>query len=225
MTDRLIRIPTQLNMGRAFVHHDDRSKNFRAVHGLMPQTPRDRIWRRGQAYDQGYTFQCVAYTGKGILNSLPASSSVDYDTRRGYSTDEFYDGARENDEWPGSDYDGTSGLGLCRWLKANGYINEYRWCFGLNDVLLALSHVGPVGLGVWWYTSMFYPEKGGWLKVSGQQEGGHEVELIGLDLSERCVIGMNSWSAQWGDRGRFKLRFEDLDHLLNQQGDAFVITG
>lgn len=226
MTELLVKIPTQPGMGRSIIHHDERSKNFRAVSLLSApeRKPRDRTWRRGLPYDQGYTSTCVAQTGKGILNTQPLSRNVDYDVRSEYSIDEFYAGAQQNDEWPGEAYDGTSGLGLCKWLKQQGLIKEYRWCFGVDDVVATVSNLGPVGLGVWWYTGMFDPDPAGYIRPTGAQEGGHEVELIGVDVSERCVIGMNSWGYEWGDRGRFKLTFDDLEFLLNEQGDAFTIV-
>lgn len=227
MTERLEHIPTRPGMGRSIVWHDERSKNYRAVdliRGAVAATkPRDRTWRRGQAYDQGNTSMCVAYTGKGLLNTKPISSQVDYDTRSEYDVEAFYAGAQEMDEWPGIDYDGTSALGLCKYLVSRALIQEYRWCFSLNDILLTLSHVGPVGLGIWWYTDMFYPNAEGLITPTGVREGGHEVELIGVDISEKVVIGMNSWGEDWGYNGRFKLRWEDLEKLLNEQGDAITI--
>lgn len=224
MTDRLIRIPTRPFMGRSLIHHDDRSKQFRAVDLLRStEQPRDRTWRRGLPYDQGWTSTCVAQTGKGMLNTLPLSSGVKYYTRSRYSIDEFYEGAQKNDEWPGEAYDGTSGLGLCRHLTAMGLIGQYRWCFGLDDVIRTLSHIGPVGLGVWWYSGMFRTDSNGFISPTGMREGGHEVELIGNDVSEKAVIGMNSWGLDWGERGRFKLSYDDLERLLHEQGDAFVI--
>jgi C1A family cysteine protease len=54
-------------------------------------------------------------------------------------------------------------------------------------------------------------------------EGGHEVELIGVD-ARGWVIGMNSWGREWGVGGRFKLTFDDLNTLLADQGDAVVLV-
>lgn len=202
---------------------DERSRMFRATAFLTTTAePRTKTWRRGQAYDQGSTPQCVAYTGKGILNTAPVSALTDYDIRSGYSTQTFYDGAQRLDEWPGENYDGTSGLGLSKYLLSVGLIREYRWCFGLTDVLLALSYEGPVGIGVNWYSSMFEPVNG-YLNISGSVVGGHEVELIGVDVSKQHVIGMNSWGTGWGVNGRFYLRWSDLDRLLHEQGDAVVL--
>jgi hypothetical protein len=166
----------------------------------------------------------VAYTGKGILNTLPLSHNVEYDVRSEYDPNDFYIGARQNDEWPGEQYEGTSGLGLCRFLTSIGLIKEYRWCFGLQDVLLTVSHIGPVGLGIWWYNDMFYPDSQGYLHPTGMEAGGHEIEIVGVDVSEKCVILCNSWGVGWGDEGHAKLSWTDLDTLLENEGDAFVVT-
>lgn len=225
MTERLLKIPTQPGMGRSIIWHDEASKNFRAVSLLKStqQEPRTKGWRRGYAYDQGQTSTCVAQTGKGILNTSLLSANISYEERSRYDINDFYDGARERDEWPGVDYEGTSGLGLCKYFLDTGLIKEYRWCFGLQDVLLTLSYIGPVGLGIWWYTGMFFPDERGYVLATGSQEGGHEVELTGIDVSKDEVIFTNSWGRSWGDNGRGRMSFGTLERLLNEQGDAFVI--
>lgn len=215
-----------IRLGRTIIDHNPQNRNF-PTRGVLHATDaplRDRIWRRGRAYDQGQTSKCVAYTGKGLLNTAPLSKNADYRVRSRYSVNAFYDGARENDEWPGSDYDGTSARGLMRYLVGIGLVREYRWCFGLHDVLQVLSHYGPVALGVWWYDSMFSTDSLGRLSISGDLAGGHEVELLGLDLESQEVVGMNSWGEDWGDRGRFRLSFPDLDRLLNEDGDAVTVV-
>lgn len=221
--ERLEQIPTVPGMGRSLIHHDLRSRAFRAIDLVDDATLHTKTWRRGGAYDQGQTSTCVAQTGKGLMNSLPMSEQVSYDIRREYSTDEWYQGAQRYDEWEGADYDGTSALGLCRYLTELGIIREYRWCFGLVDVLVTLSHVGPVGIGIWWHADMFFPDSRGLIRPTGGLEGGHEVELIGVDTRRREVIGMNSWGEDWGDRGRFRLTWDSLGSLLAEDGDAVVI--
>lgn len=220
-------IHTEPGMGRGLINHDPRSKQYRATDLLFRglAEPKTKTWRRGQAYNQHRTPHCVAHTGKGILNTSTASSWVPYRLRSRYSTDDMYHGAQAHDEWEGAEYDGTSGLGLCRFLKSIGRIREYMWCFGLKDTLLTLSYVGPIGLGVWWKSGMFDTDSSGYIRALGNNEGGHEVELMGVDVEEQCVIGMNSWGTEWGVNGRFKLTWTDLETLLGEQGDAFVITG
>lgn len=223
----LEKIPTQPGMGRSIIQHDRRSRMFRAVDlPIVGQEPRDRSWIRGRAYDQGFTSTCVAQTGKGMINTKPNSARYPYSRRSRFVIDDWYDGAQRNDEWVGESpsYEGTSALGLCRYLTQIGVIAEYRWCFGLQDVLRTLSWVGPVGIGVYWKTGMFHPDDRGRIEPSGANEGGHEVELIGVDVDQEEVIGMNSWGLGWGDRGRFRMKWHHLEDLLAEDGDAFVIV-
>jgi len=182
------------------------------------------MWRRGRPYDQGETSQCVAYTGKGLLNTVPLSGGVPYNERIRYSTEQFYAGAQRMDEWPGEDYDGTSALGLGKYLMSMGLITGYTWCFGAEEVIRHLSYNGPVGIGVDWWTAMFHPTSDGWIHPDGSKAGGHEVDLIGNDTSRQCVIGMNSWGEDWGVRGMFRLSWAHLDKLLSDGGDAVVLV-
>lgn len=211
-------------MGRSLIHHDERSRSFPMRTVLDTTALRDRVWRRGYAYDQGSTPHCVAYTFKGKLNTAPWSGAIPYQVRSRYSTDEFYVGAQTNDQWPGESYDGTSALGACRYLKTRGVISEYRWCFSVAEILATLANFGPVALGVWWYEGMFWPDADGVIAPTGYQAGGHEVELIGVDVARRQVVGMNSWSDAWGDRGRFRLSWDSLERLMAEDGDAAVVV-
>lgn len=217
-------LPVLPGLGR-HINHDPRSREF-PIRTLLRSSMeiKTKTWRRGQAYDQGSTPHCVAYTGKGMLNTSPASALFAYTKRSRLSTDVIYAGAQAEDEWPGTDYDGTSGLGLMRHLNHAGYIQEYRWAFGVEDALLALSNIGPLAFGTWWKTTMWNTDDFGRLDISGTNEGGHEVELIGVNAEQRYVIGMNSWGRDWGLNGRFLLRFDDFEALLEEQGDAVMIV-
>lgn len=218
-------IPTQPGMGRAFISHDERNRLY-PVRALLGDAPIvERVHRRGAAYDQGSTSQCVAYTAKGMLNTAPFSAFEDYDVRSRYSTLDFYTGAQRNDEWPGEAYDGTSGQGVLKYLQQRGLISEYRWCFGLDDVLRTVSHFGPVGVGAWWMSGMWDPDPETHLvSYSGSRVGGHQFEVMGVHPDEEEVECMNSWGTGWGDRGRFRMKFDQFEALLNDYADAHTFV-
>jgi hypothetical protein len=224
MADRQYPIPTQPNMGRGLVNHDERSKLYRAVEAIDQTRPRTYTWVRGRAYDQGEVPWCVAYTGKGILNSTRLSANMPYRKRIRLQPADLYHGAQLRDQWAGEAYEGTSGLGLCRYLKELGLITEYRWCFGLEETLLALSWIGPVGIGVNWREDMWEPDLGGYVHASGDAVGGHEVELTAINHKERRVTITNSWGTGWGSNGRAFLSWDDLGKLLADDGDAFILV-
>jgi len=213
---------------------DERSRSFPVTAALPKEAValRDKTWRRPKALDQGETPQCVGYSLWGALNSQPLTSTYPYSVRRAFTPTEIYQGAQKNDYWAGEDYDGSSVLGGAKYLRAAGVVREYRWAFGVEDVLQALSWIGPVVVGTNWYQNMFYgpnPETGYFpeakysLDVAGPLAGGHAYELHGLRVKQEVVIATNSWSAGWGDNGRCYLTFEDLGRLLTAQGEAVVL--
>lgn len=211
-------------MGRGLVNHDDRSRNFRAVELIRGDTAlTSKTWRRGGPYDQGQTPECVPNTGKGLLNSQNLSHSVPYRKRIKYDTHQFYIGAKENDEWAGEDYDGTSGLGLCRYLLSIGLIKSYHWTFGLDEALATLSHIGPLGIGIMWTEDMFEPDGDYYIHPTGAVAGGHEVEVNRIDVRNKYVEITNSWGREWGFHGTALMSWDDFGKVLANDGDSFVI--
>lgn len=221
-------IPTKPSMGRSIITHDPASRFFPARGFLMQDAvPRkNKTWRRGVAYNQGPTSSCVGQTLKGMLNTGPFSGQVSYSRRSRYDALDFYRNGQSYDQWPGAEpeYYGTSALGVCKHLQGQGIISEYRWCFGVDDVIDTLVQHGPVGIGIWWYSGMFTTDVQGFIRPVGRKEGGHEVELHGVNVDDEYVIGTNSWGRSWGAGGRFKLSWEHLDQLLEDDGDAVTLV-
>lgn len=73
---------------------------------------------------------------------------------------------------------------------------------------------GPVALLTPWYASMFINPQAGAVRVDPASGGTawHTVLIWGRQ-GDRW-LALNSWGADWGDRGRFTLRTADLDVLL-----------
>ena len=218
-------IPSPPNMGRAFISHDPRNRGY-PVRALLPtdQSLITKVHRRGGAYNQGSTSQCVAYTAKGMLNTAPFSAAEPYNRRSGYSTDVFYIEAQRRDQWPGEAYDGTSAQGVLAYLTETQIIGEYRWCFGLDDLLRTLAFHGPVSIGAWWRGGMSSPSTSGALvSYSGSYLGGHQFEAFGVHPGREEVEFMNSWGTDWGDRGRFRMKFSEVEKMLAEDADAHTL--
>lgn len=211
---------------------DERSRDY-PVNQLLTETAlRTKTWRRPIALDQGNTPQCVGYSLWGAYNTQPQTRRYTYAQRTLYSPTDIYNGAQLLDEWAGEGYAGSSVLGGVKWMHQTGLIKEYRWCFTLDEVLLTLSNVGPVVVGTNWLAEMFNapdpdpgrtptPEYALW--CSGSSAGGHAYELHGINIENEVVIATNSWSPGWGDEGRMYLKWDDLEMLLADQGEALVI--
>lgn len=123
-------------------------------------------------------------------------------------------------EYPPDDT-GSDGLSVCKALKARGLIGSYTHCFGLADLLTALQS-GPVLVGTAWYDGMFKPGARGLVTISGAVVGGHEYVAEGVDAERREVVFANSWGDSWGEHGHFRMSFETLHRLLEEDGDATV---
>lgn len=220
------KIPTQPGMGRSIIDHDPRNRNYPARGVLFAaEAPIvEKVWRRGGAYDQGRTSTCVAQTAKGMLNTAPFSAFEPYRVRSRYSIEEFYEGAQDYDEWPGSAYDGTSGRGVLRYLTVAKIVRSYRWCFGLDDLLRTLSYHGPVGVGAWWRSGMWHPDSKNLVRYEGSYDGGHQFEAFGVHPDVEEIEFMNSWGTTWGDRGRFRMKYADVEKMLKDNGDAHTFT-
>ncbi|WP_407555249.1 hypothetical protein QOM21_35740 [Streptomyces sp. Pv4-95] len=207
---------------------DERSRNFPIREMVTERAPlRSAGWACPSWLDQGNEGACVGFAWSHELIATPVEvPGVNDSFARG-----VYREAQKVDEWPGEDYDGTSVLAGAKAVSARGYMDEYRWAFGVDDVLRTLGYFGPVVIGIKWYNSMFQPAPNGLLEVSPGDFGGHAILVRGVSLKARLngsrgttpVVRLrNSWGRDWGVDGDCYLRVEDLEKLLKDDGEACV---
>lgn len=203
------------------VEFDERSKSF-GITPLLPSTTlRAYSWACPAHLDQGSEGACVGFGWSHWLAARPKEEHNITNT----SAQALYNLAKTLDEWPGTNYDGTSVIGGAKAVTQNGYIKEYRWAFGIDEVLQTLAHIGPVVLGLNWYDNMFNPDKNGVIKVSGNLAGGHCILANGINPTKKLVRLHNSWGSSWGKSGECYISFDDLDKLLKEQGEACIPMG
>jgi hypothetical protein len=170
---------------------------------------------------------CVGFAWTHELAAFPVVvEGVDDDLARG-----VYKEAQTVDEWPGEEYSGTSVLAGAKTIETRGYMDEYRWAFGVDDALRAIGYQGPVVVGIPWYQSMFEPRPSGLLEVTPGGGGGHAILVRGVSLKARlpgepgpmAVVRLrNSWGRGWGLDGDCYIRAEDFSALLEAEGDCCV---
>ncbi len=168
--------------------------------------------------DQGETDQCVGYDWTHWLEDGPVVHVRE--TPPVVSPSFVYFEAQKVDEWPGEDYGGTSVRAGAKVLQSLGYISEYRWAMTVDEVAMAVLEVGPVAFGSVWTEDMFYPDIHGIIRPTGYSAGGHAYLLNGYNTVTGYFRIKNSWGRGWGYNGYAYIHIDDLELLLNTDGEA-----
>ena len=209
------------------VQFDDKSRDY-PIRALISDeaTPRSYTWRCDAWLDQGMEGACVGFSLSHELIARPSVVQVDGT----FAREKVYWEAQKKDPWAGGAYpgaspfyEGTSVLAGVEVLRKMGYIQEYRWAFGLEDLVMAVGHKGPAVLGVPWYDTMFEPHGCGYLHIgNGTAAGGHAILCKGVNVKKEYFTLHNSWGKSWGNNGSCKISWADMDRLLNEQGEAVI---
>lgn len=203
------------------VEHDPASWGYQAP--LATKLRSVEHERRVGPFNQGNLGSCTGNAMAGLLMTDPFWVP-------GRALDEkaavaIYSLGSEKDEFAGQyppDDTGSSGLGVARAAKQLGYCTSYRHAFGIDQALLALV-LRPVITGVPWYEGFDHPDHNGLVVIDGAIRGGHEFEVVKIDVAAQLVTAVNSWGMGWGVHGRFSFSFETWDALLKQQGDVMTV--
>src|SRR5688500_1514111 len=112
---------------------DDRDKNhpMRALLPVAPIVPFTRLWRTGPILNQGQYPHCVGYSWAGMIASAPLMRAHVADAAL---ATRVYHEAQKVDEWPGTDYEGTSVRAGAKVLEAFGYLEQYVWGESAKEV-------------------------------------------------------------------------------------------
>lgn len=207
------------------LEHDEASRAFPAERSSHLHTVLHDRW--APILDQGQVGSCTGNALTGVLGTAP------FVPKPGVTPDEtlaltIYEKATALDSIPGvypPDDTGSSGLAVAKAARQLGLISSYRHAFGLAHALAALV-LRPVIIGINWYASFDTPAGPAAELVIGQGaqvRGGHEVELVGIDVTAGIVHGCNSWGTGWGDQGRFTMAWGTLDRLLAEGGDCTAV--
>lgn len=208
---------------------DARSKAYPVRKLVEGKKPRSYTWKCGSWLDQGQEGACVGFAWTHELIAKPAVvEGVD----GSFAREKIYWEAQKIDPWDGGSYpganpfyEGTSVLAGAKIVQKLGYIEEYRWAFSIEDLVLAVGFCGPAVLGIPWYGSMFDPYGCGHLHVEGAVAGGHAILCMGVDVRAKTFKLHNSWGKKWGNDGEALIGWDELERLLNEGGEACIPIG
>lgn len=220
--------PTGLGRIAATDARDHRAASVLRSLGVLPATtlPTSRAWWMPTTLpmNQGESPQCVAYASTGLLLASPVRNSAHLPT-----PDTIYFNAQRLDEIPGEQYDGTTARGAMKYLADQGYISRYVWAWDIATIEAWVLAVGPMLLGINWYSSFDWPTvtaRQNWLRIAptARIRGGHEVLVYAANRTQAKIGIMNSWGRSYGNNGRVWMPYETLDRLLQEDGDAVTPT-
>ncbi len=210
------------------VHFDERSRNFSMQTLVNGKKPKSNDWRIQTPFliDQGREGACVGFAVTNELQARPAEVVIgDEVATNKFAVERIYHEAQRIDPWPGGSYPdaspkygGTSVLAGIKVAQKIGYFKEYRWSFGLRDLVLGVAYKGPAVLGISWYETNYNPDGNGYIAPVGNKVGGHAIlaravkvvwregflwdidEWNAVDLDASYLTLRNSWGV-WGHNG------------------------
>lgn len=206
---------------------DPRSRKYSIAEVVGRKKPRNHTWRCSVHLDQGQQSACIAFAvTHALIASRPSLKLTDR-----FAIEQVYWESQRIDHWQGGSYPGAKpkyeGAALLYCMKAlrkNGYLSAYRWAFGLEQLILAVSWAGPVVVGISWFEDMYDPCKCGYLHPTGKHVGGHGMVCKGVDIARGRFLMHNSWGATWGNKGDAWISFSDMNWLLERDGEAVIPT-
>lgn len=211
------------------VNFDERSREYPIRETITAKDPRSYTWRCNQHLDQGPDGACVGFS---MVHELIARPAEVEGLSGQFAKEKVYWEAQKIDPWDGGSYpgaspfyEGTSVLAGIKILQKLGYIDSYRWAFGLKDLVMAVGYAGPAVIGIPWYTGMFDPHTCGHLHVTGQVAGGHAILVKGVSVKNKTFTLHNSWGASWGNGGDALLHWDEMERLLHENGEAVIPVG
>lgn len=174
----------------------------------------DSIW----FLDQGPQPHCVEYS----LHHYMLDSPHTHGGPPLWQWGELYRQAQLVDEWEGEDYEGTSVRAGAKVLLDWGYLEQYLWAWDIDSIINAVLYSGPVIVGTNWYSGMYNTDSKGYIHASGRLMGGHAYDINGVNTKSEFFRIKNSWSRVWGNNGRAKISFTDMERLINEYGEALL---
>lgn len=200
----------QRSFGRYFAA-DERDKDYKVA--KIQSRWKRRTWNTGPySGDQADTPECVGYAWAHWLHCNPI--------RQWMEPTGIYRLAQHLDEWEGEDYEGTSVRGGAKVLYELGAITEYRWTWDVEVAAAHVLEVGPLVIGVDMYEGMMWPGRGGLMHLTGEVLGGHAMLVYGVDVNKRLFRVKNSWGLDWGIAGCAAIGFDELQVLLDSDGEC-----
>lgn len=233
--------PVDRRLGR-HVRRDDRDFRY-AIAPLPKRAIKSVEWtRRVAIFDQGQVGSCtfnaaagcyatdgVGRTGSNLARVAKADTfgvftPADYVVQEDPFVIKGYSLTTKIDGYPGDypDQDtGSDGPSAAATLVLLGLADHYTHAFSVDALKTALQ-LGPGMWGTVWLNSMYDLDAHDFLVVNtgSGEAGGHEMEIVGYDVTTDTFKVANSWGEGFGDHGYLYVKGPDMVTLLKMDGDV-----
>ncbi|WP_433234003.1 hypothetical protein [Actinomadura nitritigenes] len=216
------------------VRHDSRSRRYPVTAAPLGSLRSVRHTRYIPILDQGQIGSCTGNAMEGALGSgdffaaIPLTNKarpvLNDATADEHQAVDLYSAATRLDSYrgvyPPTDT-GSDGLSVCKAAQRAGLISGYEHALSLEAALTALAK-NPILLGINWYDSFDVPGDDGGIAITSAADvrGGHELVCTELDVENKRAWMDNSWTEDYGIRGRVWASWDTLGRLLDEEGDA-----
>jgi hypothetical protein len=211
------------------IDHDAR-KAARPFSGPLKAVQSVNWARNIPILNQGNVGSCTGNATTGALGTnplypaLPANHPVlnEAEALKIYSAAEVIDG---DGPYPPND-NGSTGPSAAKAAQNAGLIAGFSHYLDINSTLQALQ-LGPVIIGISWYTSFDTPSSAGLVAITkgATVRGGHEVVVRSYDESTNLLGFDNSWGlGDWTADGSGFMSVDTFTTLLSQGGDTTAFT-
>lgn len=224
--------PSDPRLGR-HVRHDSRSLQYQVDSDAV--TLKSARWpSQIPVLDQGQLGSCTGNAAVNVLATYPFWTTDPVTSLLSATNDKLdeqiavgvYSAATRLDAYAGTyppTDTGSDGLSVAKVLLQQGRISGYQHAMSLAAALAALTKSTCMA-GTVWRGDMFNPTASGELKTTGQVEGGHEYKLDEIDVENKRIWILNSWTHEWGIGGRAWMSWTNFGDLLADSGDVTVLV-
>jgi hypothetical protein len=152
----------------------------------------------------------ISCGGSGNCSGGYVNYAADFITNTGLPKESCY---------PYTAANGTCSKACSGWTNSDYRITGWHWVATTNPTAAALKAAvntyGPIVTTMNVYNDFFYYTGGVYKFTSGGYAGGHAVVIVGYDDAGQYFIVKNSWGAFWGEKGFFRIGYDQLSNAVS----------